>query len=75
MLSESTLTTSLPSSGSWFTSRDVVSESSRKLKSLHSTGKTERCQERDHVESEGKQNVYLLVLVDEVTLTILALNQ
>ena len=53
----------------------MVSESSRKLKSLHSTGKTERCQERDLVESEGKQNVYLLVLVDEVTLTILALNQ
>lgn len=41
LLSESTFTTSLPSSGSWVTSRDVVSESSRKLKSLHSTGKTE----------------------------------
>lgn len=75
LLSESTFTTSLPSSGSWVTSRDVVSESSRKLKSLHSTGKTERCQERDHMESEGKQNVCLLVLVDVVTLTILALNQ
>lgn len=39
LLSESTFNSCLSSSTSWFTSKDVVSESNRKLKSLHSTWK------------------------------------
>lgn len=47
---------SLPSSTSWFTRRDTVSESNRKLKSLHSTWKKTKCQECDYTEIEWKQN-------------------